>query len=591
MTYTALDPVSTATGFTDDRTDKAVQSFIQLIEKNYDEKVKHDGLMANVQDFYEHGFNIKLPNGQVVKITSKLIHQVLWRMIARAKPLDFALFASGRTDAHRKLSTAGVATVLDEGGFLTVFRGKLGLCFQVLLYGDAFLQVYETGDPDNPVEYLIIPATNVYTDTTAVGLYGNGRGRDATKLVTITPMTWGEFCSEYPKFIDKVVKGKIPRESAMKDQSKTWSQETEGEEDLVEVACGYDIVNKCFVKFAGASCTIIEKMEGDEYPFTGKKKKPYIPVLQFFFDPASEGLYNHGIGGMLYDIAQTYQTLFNLEVSHIGHNVNPLTLISTAHGQSANFLNRLKMGYKMQENGKWGVVAMERDAAGNNTDAVSAQTLLTANNASEFQMMLELLDREVRRLGFSVDDIDHGAQTTATQILSEEEAQNMRLKQMMEYNASNFKRVIELTMYAIKNSKKSEMPLNVATPIKLTDPETGEMVEIKPEDATLELVQDEFKRYNYFVRVNARSGAYPSNVMKLDQVMRIAQNAQPGSGAHIKAMKQLADISDFDAEGEDFIMAAPEMGGAPEAMDVGAPTSETDRLTINPRQSTQVPTI
>lgn len=590
MTYTALDPQNVATGFQDDRLDESVQSFLQLVEKNKQDKTKHDDLMARIQDFYENGFNIKLPNGQVVKITGKLLHQVLWRMIARTKPLDFALFASGRTDGHRKLATAGVATVLDEGGFLTMFRGKLGLCFNMLLYGDAFLQIYETNDPDNPAEYIVIPATNVYTDTTAVGLYGNGRGRDAKKLLTISPFTWGEFCAEYPEFKDKVARGRIPRESALKDQSLTWTQETEGQEDIVEVACGYDAVNKCFVKFAGASCTILEKMEGDKYPFK-EKGKPYIPVLQFYFDPSSEGIYNHGIGGMLYDIASTYETLFNLEVSHIGRNVNPLTLISTAHGQSANFLSRLKMGYKMQENGKWGVVAMERDPNAGGSDAISAQTLLTANNASEFQMMLELLDREVRRLGFSVDDIDHGAQTTATQILSEEEAQNMRIKQMMEYNASNFKRVIELTMLAIKNSKKSKMPLNVATTIKITNPETGEQVEVKPEDATLDLVQDEFKTYNYFTRVNARSGAYPSNVMKLENVMRIAQNAQPGSSAHIKAMKQLADLSDFDAEGEDFLMSAPEVGGAPEAMDVGPLTSETDRLTINPRQSVQTPTL
>ena len=594
MTYTALDPQYTAAGVQNDRTDECVFAFLQLIEKNYEEKVNHDGLMLQVQDFLENGFNIKTPTG-TIKITGKLLYQALWRMIARMKPLDFTLFAVGRSEAHRKLSTAGVSTCLDVGGFLTQFRGKMGLSFNMLLYGDAFLQVYETEDTDNPIEYSIIPATNVYTDVTAVGVYGNGKGRDATKLLTITPMTWGEFCAEYPDFKDKVARGKIPRESALKDQNLTWVQDTEKDEDLVEVACGYDMVNKYYTKFAGASCTKLEEMSGDDYPFMDGKK-PYIPVLQFFAAPSSEGLYNHGIGGMLYDLAVEYQRLMNMAIAHIEYNVNPIDIISTAHGQAATFLQRLKSAYAMQSAGKRGVVAMERDPMAGGGDYVRAETLNTVNNASEFQMMIEYLDREVRRFGISVDDIDYGPQTTATQILSSEEAQNMFIKQTMEYNASNFKRVVELTMLAIKHSRKSKMPLNISTKIKLTDEATGQEVEVLPEDATLDLVQDEFRMFHYYARVNARSGAYPSGVMRREQLRNILASAQPGSPASIKALKEMSALEDFDATGEEFFMAAPEAQGAegaPEGMEalLAGMGSETDRMTINPRKKTQAPVL
>lgn len=592
MTYTTLDPRYPTSGGQDDRLDPAVASFLELISKNHTEKIDHDSKMLAVQDLYENGINIKTPVGNV-KITSKLLMQAVENMISITKPLDYILFAAGRKEGYRKMVAAGLSTALDVGGFLTQFRGKMGISFEMLLYGDCFLQIYETGDPDCPIEYLVIPATNIYTDLTAVGVYGNGRGRDATKLVTINPMTWGEFCSRYPAFKGKVTKGKIPRETVLKDQNLTWVQETDSDEDIVEVACGYDIVNKCYAQFAGASCTIIEKFEKDQYPFMDGKKA-YMPILQFLCKPSSKGLYNHGIGGMLYDVALVMQSLLNMGIAHVEETVYPIELVNTAQGQSVEFLKKLKMAYEMRKNGQRAVVAVERnpiDGSGN----VEAQSFMTVNNGSEFQQIMDFLDREVRRWGIVVDAIDRGENRLATQILAEEEAQMMFVKQMMEYNASNFKRLGELSLLILKSTKKSKMPLNISTEIELENPETGEVEAIIPENLTMDVVQDELKKNHYYVKVNARSGTYPSNVFRGEQLLRVMQNAQPGSAAHLRALKEWASNNDFDAKGEDFIMAQPPMPGEggeempPEAEEMlaGLPTG-TDKLTVNARQP-QVP--
>lgn len=587
MTFTGLDPKYPTAGIQDDRLDKSVAAFLELIGKNHSEKIDHDRKILNIQDLYENGINIHTPVGNV-KITSKLLMQALERMISIMKPLDFTMFAAGRDEGRRKMVLAGVSTALDEGGFLTQFRGKMGIAFNLLLYGDCFVQIFETGDPDCPVEYYVIPATNIYTDLTAVGVYGNGRGRDATKLVTINPMTWGEYCERYPKFADKTAKGKIPRVNTLKDQQLTWVQETDSDEDIVEVACGYDIVNKCYVQFAGASCTKIEEFSGDEYPYMDKKKKPYMPILQFFCKPSSRGLYNHGIGGMLYDIALQMQSLLNMELAHVEETVYPIELVNTAQGQSVQFLRKLKMAYEMRKNGQRAVVAMERNPLDGSGGAES-QAFMTVNNMNEFQLVMDLLDREVRRWGIVVDDVDRGEDRLATQILAEEEAQKMFVKQTMEYNASNFKRLVGLTMSILETTKKSKLPLNISTPIETTNPETGEMAAIPVEDLTMDKVQDELKEHHYYVKVNARSGAYPSNVFRGQQLTNILQNAQPGSAASIKALGEFAANQDFEAKGEEFFaqMQSPEQQAAENPF----PGSQTDRMTINPRKSTQSPVL
>lgn len=590
MTYTTLDPKYPTSGIQNDRLDESIAAFLQLIAKNHDSKVLHDANVLSIQDVYENGINIKTPVGNV-RITSKLLMQAVERMISMTKPLDFSLFAAGRSEGHRKMVLSGVSTAMDTGGFLTQFRGKMGISFEMLLFGDCFVQIYETGDPECPVEYLVIPSTNIYTDVTAVGVWGNGRGRDATKLVTINPMTWGEFCATFPKFKDKVAKGKIPREAILKDQSLTWIQDTESEEDIVEVACGYDIVNKCYVQFAGASCTKLEEFSGDDYPYM-EKKKAYMPILQFFCKPSSRGLYNHGIGGMIYDIALQMQSLFNMGLAHVEETVYPIELVNTAQGQSVQFLKKLKMAYDMRKNGQRAVVAMEMDPL-NGSGQANSQAFMTVNNAAEFQMMMDFLDREVRRWGIVVDDIDRGDDRLATQILAEEEAQKMFVKQMMEYNASNFKRVVDLTLSILKSTKKSSLPLNISTEVAVEHPDTGELIVIKPEDLTMDKVQDELKKHHYYTKVNARSGAYPSNVFRGAQLEKIMMNAQPGSPASVKALKEFSENNDFEAAGEEYFIqqAAPEQ--SPEmGMEQQPPMgTETDRMTINPRKSTQSPVL
>lgn len=581
MTYTNLDPKYPTSGIQNDSEDESISAFLELIAKNHSEKVSHDSRMLAIQDLYENGINIKTPLGNV-KITSKLLMQATERMISITKPLDFTLFAAGRSEGHRKMVLGGVSTALDVGGFLTQFRGKMGISFEMLLYGDCFLQIYETKDPECPIDYYVIPATNVYTDLSAVGVWGNGKGRDATKLVTINPMTWGEFCADYPKFKGKVAKGKIPREAIMKDQNLTQVQDIDAEEDIVEVACGYDIVNKCYVQFAGASCTKIEEFKGDKYPYM-EKKKAYMPILQFFCKPSSRGLYNHGIGGMLYDVAMQMQSLFNMGLAHVEETVYPIELVNTAQGQSVQFLKKLKIAYEMRKQGQRAIVAMETDPL-NGSGRADSQSLMTVSNVAEFQAMMEYLDREVRRWGIVVDDIDRGEDRLATQILAEEEAQKMFVKQMMEYNASNFQRLVELTMSILKTTKKSKLPLNLSTQLEVPDPETGEPFVFAPEDLTMDIVQDELKKHHYYVKVNARSGAYPSNVFRGQQLTNILANAQPGSAASVKALGEYAANQDFEGKGEEFFAPpqAPE-GEAPPEQPM-FPGSDTDKQTINARK-------
>jgi hypothetical protein len=146
----------------------------------------------------------------------------------------------------------------------------------------------------------------------------------------------------------------------------------------------------------------------------------------------------------------------------------------------------------------------------------------------------------------------------------------------------------------------NEIPLQLTTQLEL--PEGGS---VRADGFTLGMVARELQTHGekYFVRVNARSGAIPSNTFQQAQLIRVMQNVQPGTPAHFKLMEKFSKLNDQDLTAADLgQQPAPEAGpegappvpgpgGAPVGEEITAAASGTDRVVINPRSAEQVPAI
>jgi len=555
----------------------AVAQYLEVISENYLLKQKQDTINESIQDLFESGFIVTNPEG-TRKLESQRLYQALWRTASRMKPLDFMIHGSGRPRNIENVVTDGVWTIMDRGGYDSALRDKGGAFFNLLLYGDGFIQVGTSpdGNKDTPIVFNSITGKNLYTDNYATGIRTKGWGRNATKVVAIFSYSWSEFVSMYPKFKDKVSVGLIPRTEGMKDLSLTEEQDKIREKEI-EVAYGYDVNNKNYTIFAGSTCVIIEQFDGDDYPFV-INGSAYIPVSQFICMPSSEGFWNHGVGAMLYKLAIVSRQLMNLEVHHVEDNTLPIELVSVPQGEAANFFNKLKTAHKMRAAGKKGYVPMERDPSDPNGSTVSSQTLTTQNLFNEWQAVFDRLDKEIRRLGINIDELETTSGTTATEILALEENSSSFVKQVMEYNASESQFLVELTLDFIGQfiGKKNKGQLNLTTSIDLGGGQT-----VRADGFTLGMLAQEVKDNNYFVKVNARTGAIPSRALERAQLSGMLGLAAPGSPAHIKITEQLARLSDVDIPGSEFAVQQPS-GPAPEVAPQ-TPTG-TDRLTVSAQQ-------
>ena len=66
------------------------------------------------------------------------------------------------------------------------------------------------------------------------------------------------------------------------------------------------------------------------------------------------------------------------------------------------------------------------------------------------------------------------------------------------------------------------------------------------------MLSEELKDKDYFVRINARSGAYPSNVLQQAQLSRAIALAQPGTMAFNKLATKLMQLNDQDISMDDL---------------------------------------
>ena len=586
----------------DNKDNRAVKSALKLLAENYDYKSERDGKNESIKDFIEDGFNVHDASGPR-KVNSKKPQQAYWKTASRMKPLDAVIHGAQRPPWMEKIVTDGMSTVLRKSGYIQALRDKGGVFQFQLAYGDGFM-MFGTNEKGKgfPFKFMPIANNNLYVDEKATSMRSGSK--PVNKAAVVTTYTWGEFIALYPKMKKKAGLGKIPRDYNYLQDLDQQDYRNSEEEDIVEVCFFFDLANQHYIVFAGSSCTVIEEKKGKNYPYIFKDKfskveEAYIPIMQLICMESFEGFYNHGLIEAIYDLSLEYQRLLNMGLSHAEDNTYPDTFLNVPQGKSAEVVNQIAKAREARKQGKKPIITVEYNSSG--TNQVGLQSITSQNNIGETQLMWDMIDRECKRLGIHLDELE-ASNVTATQILSDEENANAFVKQMMEKNASEFEFLYKILLDQIPKviSKKDKTPLQITTTVNVPVSEVGDpeaqqkfkdnginevAMKIRgnekfPEGITLGFLSEELAEYDYFVKVNARSGADMSKLKKA-QLVNMLNLAAPGSQARSKITNQLSQLNDVDIPGEEYGMPQ-QQAAAPQAAQQEAPAS-TERQSINVR--------
>jgi len=561
--------------------DEAVKLALKCLDATRFTKVEKDQKNLKIQQLREEGFSVKTPAG-VRRVNSKMLAQGEIKFTSRMKPLDWRLHGTGRPEFMEALVTAGVSTVMQMGGFTNALVNKGGAFSKLYNFGDGYVLLGSNPDEDgkSPIVFMAIPNEGVYWDAFSTVVRG-AWGLSATQCCVIFSYEKEEARRLYPD-LPEDTHGKIPRTlNQYKDLDRKWEQKMQTEQNECEVAHFFNIAKGVHLIFAGNTCKVIELNQGSDYPFyyhtAEGRKEDFIPVLDFMCLFATEGMYNHGFGEVIYDIAVTRRQIKNMGVNHTLDVADPLWNFNLPKGEGDKFPEKMRLAQELRAQGKKGFITTEYDTANPGGNQVSVNPLMAGNATEEWITIDNELMKELNRFGLNLDDVDYSPNPNQMEIMKKEEDQSSLIKQIQEWNSTEYQKAVEFTLEMIKRyvSKNDKTPLNLTTAVKAGD------VEFKMDDATLGMVAEELRKYNYFVKVNSRSGAIPSNIMLLTQNADLMSLAQPGSPAFTSLATQRARLNDSDVRGEDFM--APMPTGLPEEPANEPVTPETARTVLTPR--------
>ena len=515
--------------------DKNKFNALKLLWKVHTTKSKKETIWKTIQELFEDWFTVYSPDWKK-RITSKLLMQVFWKVASKMKPLDFITHWTWRPEHIEKVVSDWIKTVLTEWGYDRCLRDKLGAFHKLILFWDAFIQIWLDEQSDYPIKFRTLSLSNVYIDSWATNLRHTWDDNSATKVVVIYRYSTDQFNSFYWDKLKKKqeitnIFGKIPRYNSEYNRLEmNQEDEQDIEDDIVEVAHYYDIwdsKNPKYFVYAWTSMIEIDSYESKMYPFY-KDWTPFIPIIHFLCFPSTQWFYNHWIWELLYDLALINAQLNSDALKHSDDNINPISIINVWVWKSQSFFNKIKEAEQTREKwGKW-YVPIEND---NWWRSVSSEKFNISWLTWEWERIFNRLDREITRLWFNIDAVDRWSNLTATQIMAEEENADWTVLQIMEYNASESKFIVEYTMEVIKEyiSKTNKIPLNLTVDI-----EDDEWNVFKPEWITLWDLADELKKFRYFVEINSRSWAIPSWAMEQAKLSRALQFTPPWTPAFNK---------------------------------------------------------
>lgn len=516
---------------------------LQLIQDNADTKRMRDSRNQSIIKMYNDGFDVT-DNVGARKITSQMLFQAHWRLMNKIKPLDFEIHATGRPQYVEQLATFGLTTLARRAELLDIFRSKGGVYWNQFLFGDGFYMLGTQENEEIPLISMIIPNSNIYIDQFCTSIRSTS-GRGATKVLVIFSMPESMAYRLFPEFKRAGVSGTIPREFNQPINTETgrsYNQTYRLGKELFEVGYFYDIEDPKKPEFhivGGDACHTARSFVNEKYPFI-IKNKPYIPVGQQSCMPTAEGFWNFGVGDLLYRMANVNRQLANLAIGHAEEVVWGDTFVSIAQGTAENFFASLQESRRGKAEGFKPYIPIEYDPASPNSNRVVAQTLQTGSAMNEFIALRDVLDREIRRCGITLDDMDLTPRATQYQILAEEEKSTAFINSIQSRNTGDWEFTLQVLLDLgskfIEKSNKSLIDVTASIQVDGVALEKGEY--------TLGAWADEIKKNNYFVKVDSSSGAIPSNVVRQAKLQRVMGVLQPGSPEFVEAVKDFAMLND-----------------------------------------------
>lgn len=447
------------------------------------------------------------------------VFQALNNLIQRAKFPDFTFEGVGVSKLRENMTASGVVDIMHVGDLPNVYAGTDGAVFDSFLTGRGYITAFRTKNPEAPVQFLSIPEENVYIDPFANDIHGSAKGKNARELAIIISYRKSTLYAKYPELKKNDIGGMIQR-SYEEDSIHTDNQESEQNNDEIELIHYYNIDLGIYTIMAGSECYVLEMKTGDEYPYVVEGENA-IPVYSLRCFANTKGFYSPGIGTVIFRSVRYLESLGDAKMKQVMDSTYNYDFINVGMGRKEEFFQSLIDADKLRDNKDRAFVVNEVDPLDPNGSQVSVQTISSSNTVPLFDQADQFIQRVLRRFGINLDQTESGQNKTATQILSEVQSQNLLLEQFGEFNASELKSMFSATIEIIKTIPKSNK-----TVVSLRTRLDEELEADIGGNLTFGMVSQQLRDTKFVPHFNLRTGYLPSKELERKDILELMPYVQ-----------------------------------------------------------------
>ena len=513
--------------------DKVVLRALQVKNQGQEINDERQEELERVQDDYELAFSAEDQQGMLF-CNSTLAANVEKKVFERLDFMNFDIeFKNPDVPFEQKilfetLAKEAIKTVMIKGGFAKVMKeAKDSAYWRIVLLGDAFV-VITKGEGDFPIEYRLVSHENVFIPANALALRGSASGRDARRILIVSEYEYDDYMENVVSQLDKKNKkkakealwGKLPGGTDYDDFATrdTIQQEYEVDLRVGEVGTYIDLEMEKVVKIVGPNATIIEELEGKDFPFK-KDGKPFIPVAHFMCMPSTKGFYNYGVGHYMHQKNAVDRLLKNKTISGVLQEIDPIKYIQGKPGGRLEFQGLVYQAEQQIAEGHIGIIYDEADE--NGMYATGKVDSLSGKNASNIQEIAKgILREDIIDFGISLQETATEASKTATAIISEQETANILIREIAKRNAPEYKFLIETTIEYMKLfiKKNNKQKINVSE-VEPFDDFQREFIR----SVNLGEIVDFIRKNEYEVNMDINSGVAINPAVKAAKVRAMLQ--------------------------------------------------------------------
>ena len=560
-----------------------IDDSLQLIEEYLNSYDDYLPTLEKLKELKKSQFVVEDPKAprHLPSLTAWQIVESVWQKLKRPSS---SYHSDSLDPAVAQVVRDGVETVMEEGGFSACLTEKPAAYNKAVSYGEAHVMVVYDPESEYKVRYETLEPDQVFVDSHATVAQSKRKSRKVTRGVYI--LSYDIKQAERLYHDKEFSAGKIPR-SSTPDTSfdKTTNQESQAKPKEVEFALSFDIRDKDDPKltiFAGNKADYINSFTGKNFPYMDENGKPFIPVDKLRTIDSEEGYHDYGYLHYFYKYIITRRRLLNKAINQSMLALNDTQILNTPKGKGGNTIQQIRESRKRTAQGEKALIINDSG------EAIQVTKVEADSYDRSLELLYQQLDRELKRSKINIDAIRQTSSTSATQIITEEEAEDETALQWMNRNTNFFKNMNLWTMQIIKEFVSAGDKTPIRTTAKrfkkmkvageeIIDPETGQpVIETdeagKPEEekitgVTLGEIKKILDEHKIFVEINTKSGVRRKDSVKAASAILLGQTSGHLPGVAQIVAKQVAAANNIEIDSEVFSQPQPQQG-----QEAGEPT-------------------